>query len=88
MAKMETKELVTEAILPPVRKKGPLSHYAVVFAPQEDDAKAPQPITKTGTIDDTVTLDTMFGHDVGVARHDYIHAQQLHAPEQNIFKSL
>jgi integrase len=44
-------------LLAPVRRKGPLSHWALVMAPQEDDPGAVQDLTKTGTMDDTIILD-------------------------------
>jgi integrase len=44
-------------LLAPVRRTGPLSHWALVMAPQEDDPCVVQDLTKTGTMDDTIILD-------------------------------
>ena len=53
----EIRGLRRRQFLFPTRSTGPLSHYGLVFAPQETDPLSPQALSKTGTMDDTVLLD-------------------------------
>jgi hypothetical protein len=41
-------------LLPPVRKKGALSHWTLSLAPQIERPGQPQAVTKTGVVDDAV----------------------------------
>jgi len=53
----EARRLRVRELLAPMRRSGPLSSWSVVVAPQEESAFAPQRLSKTGTMDDTVLLD-------------------------------
>ena len=55
----EVRSLKRKQFLRPARARGPLtrSHWSIHFAPQSDRPTAPQQITKTGTMDDTVIMD-------------------------------
>ena len=53
----EVRSLRRKQFLRPARARGPLSHWSIHLAPQSDRPTAPQQITKTGTMDDTVIMD-------------------------------
>lgn len=53
----EIRGLTARQVLRPTRRSGPLSHWAISIAPQEDDASLRQALSKMGTMDDTILLD-------------------------------
>ena len=53
----EMKNAVRRQLIPPVRKKGPLSHWTLSLAPQNEKAGAEQAVTKTGVVDDAIIMD-------------------------------
>ena len=53
----EARRLLVQHLLQPMRRHGALAKWAIVIAPQNDDASEPQVLSKTGTMDETVILD-------------------------------
>lgn len=53
----EVRGLTARQVLRPARRAGPLAHWAITIAPQEDSALFPQALSKTGTMDDTILVD-------------------------------
>eukprot|EP00971_Amphidinium_carterae_P124472 2465771-Amphidinium_carterae.2 len=51
--------LLVEDLLPPCRPTGPMQFAALTVAPQPENAHGSQPLSKTGTIDDTVVVDDL-----------------------------
>jgi integrase len=53
----ELRSAKRKQFIAPVRKKGPLSAWALSLAPQEANPKSLQAVTKTGVVDDTIVID-------------------------------
>ena len=53
----EMKNAIRSQLIPPVRKKGALSHWTLSLAPQNEVAGGRQAVTKTGVVDDAIIMD-------------------------------
>ena len=54
----EIRRLKRKHLLVPVAERGALGQWAISIAPQEDDPMAVRQLTKTGTMDDSIALDS------------------------------
>jgi hypothetical protein len=53
----EMKNAIRSQLIPPVRRKGPLSLWTLSLAPQNEVAGERQAVTKTGVVDDAIIMD-------------------------------